>query len=293
VVQEPSCSGSGEKASGHADGPQTHEDDNASGEDHAAPGEDHTADRGTRRKEALRRFPFVVRKQGRHVTYAPDSILAVRHEFQRHTNLDNNALGIVRAERDTSYHVGKSWLKPGSYSVDESPRDRRPTEASSAIDIGYFEVVGSDGKTYTLYDYNRWLVHECASGAADTLDIREVIYTLDGETVKRWDRLKKRTGGDSSHRWHTHKSWFRDSESRNHVAVTQRWFRDVVFKGADMEWTDKPWRSADPISVADAIQQASNANEALREVRALRTEVAGLEAKVDEIKALLTAAAKR
>jgi hypothetical protein len=60
-----------------------------------------------------------------------------------------------------------------------------------------------------------------------------------------------------------------------------------------MEWTDKPWRSADPISVADAIQQASNANEALREVRALRTEVAGLEAKVDEIKALLTAAAKR
>jgi hypothetical protein len=37
-----------------------------------------------------------------------------------------------------------------------------------------------------------------------------------------------------------------------------------------MEWTDRPWRSGKPISVADALQQASNANEALEEVRALR-----------------------
>lgn len=37
-----------------------------------------------------------------------------------------------------------------------------------------------------------------------------------------------------------------------------------------IEWSDRPWRSEKPISVADALQQASNANEALEEVRALR-----------------------
>jgi hypothetical protein len=37
-----------------------------------------------------------------------------------------------------------------------------------------------------------------------------------------------------------------------------------------IEWSDRPWRSGKPISVADAIQQASSADEALKEVRALR-----------------------
>lgn len=168
------------------------------------------------------------------MTYAPEGLLADRREFQKYTNLSNSALGIVRDEWDTSYHVGKRWLKAGSYSQNESPRDAHPTEASAAIDIGYFKVKGSNGKTYTLYDYNRWLVAECERGSSDTLDIREVIYSLDGKTVKRWDRLKKRTGGDSSHTSHTHKSHFRDAEHKDHSAVTRRWFRDIVFKEDDM-----------------------------------------------------------
>lgn len=168
------------------------------------------------------------------MTYAPEGLLADRREFQKHTNLSNSALGIVRDEWDTSYHVGKRWLEAGSYSQNESPRDAHPTEASAAIDIGYFKVKGSNGKTYTLYDYNRWLVAECERGAPDTRDIREVIYSLDGKTVKRWDRLKIRSGGDKSHTGHTHKSHFRDAEHKDHSAVTRRWFRDVVFKEDDM-----------------------------------------------------------
>ncbi|MEK8110074.1 hypothetical protein NKG94_48450 [Micromonospora sp. M12] len=42
-------------------------------------------------------------------------------------------------------------------------------------------------------------------------DIREIIYSANGTTVKRWDRLGERTSGDSSHRWHTHFSFFRDA----------------------------------------------------------------------------------
>lgn len=162
------------------------------------------------------------------MTFAPQSILEVRWEFQRYTNLPNASLGIVRNEWDTSYHVGKSWLESGAYSVNESPRDAHPTDASSAIDIGYFEITVG-GKKHTLRDYSRWLVNECKKGAKDTLDIREVIYSLDGETVKRWDREGVRTSGDSSHTSHTHKSWYRDSENRDRAAVTRRWFRDVVF----------------------------------------------------------------
>jgi hypothetical protein len=41
-----------------------------------------------------------------------------------------------------------------------------------------------------------------------------MIYTPDGKTVARWDRLGKRSTGDSSHLWHTHLSFFRDSEGR-------------------------------------------------------------------------------
>lgn len=163
------------------------------------------------------------------MTFAPQSLLEIREEFQKHTNLSNAALGIVRNEWDTSYHVGKSWLLPGAYSVNESPRDAHPTEASSGIDIGYFEVIGANNKKYTLRDYNRWLVNECKKGAKDTLDLREVIYSLDGEIVLRWDREGERTSGDSSHTSHTHESFYRDSEHNDRAAVTRRWFRDVVF----------------------------------------------------------------
>lgn len=171
------------------------------------------------------------------MTFAPQSILNVRHEFQRYTDLPNVALGIVRNERDTSYHVGKSWVLPGAYSISESSRDSKGlSEASSAIDIGYYSITVG-GKVHTLRTFSIWLVGQCAAGAPDTKDIREVIYSPDGKVVKRWDRLGKRSSGDTSHLSHTHVSWFRDSENHDRAAVFRRYFAEAV-EGADMPIND-------------------------------------------------------
>jgi hypothetical protein len=146
-------------------------------------------------------------------------------------SLDPIAVGIVgddaHAASGTSYHLGKDALKSGSYSVVESSRDRKGlTNAAAALDVGYFEITVA-GRKYTLRDYNRWLVAQCEAGTPDTQDIREVIYSLDGKTVKRWDRLQIRTTGDSSHTGHTHHSFFRDSETRDKTALFRRWFTEI------------------------------------------------------------------
>jgi hypothetical protein len=69
-----------------------------------------------------------------------------------------------------------------------------------------------------------WIVGQCKAGAPDTRDIREVIYSPDGVTVKRWDRLGKRSSGDDSHRDHTHISYHRDAEGRDKVSLFKRFF---------------------------------------------------------------------
>jgi hypothetical protein len=104
------------------------------------------------------------------------------------------------------------------YSVVESPRDANPTDAASAVDLagaGWWRPL-------TL-----WLVDRAVAGAPGTEDIREIIYTPDGVTVHRWDRLGIRSTGDSSHLYHTHVSFFRDSEGRrgSFVDLLQRYFR--------------------------------------------------------------------
>jgi hypothetical protein len=43
-----------------------------------------------------------------------------------------------------------------------------------------------------------WLVGRCKAGDPDAADIREIIYTPDGKTVQRYDRLGIRSTGDSS-----------------------------------------------------------------------------------------------
>ena len=177
------------------------------------------------------------------MTFAPDSALAVRHEFQKHTTLSNAALGVVgddnHAQTASSYHLGESANRADSYTITESPRDRAGlSEAASANDIGWFSIERG-GTIHDLRTFSKWLVAQCAAGAADTQDIREVIYSPDGIVVKRWDRLGKRSTGDDSHLSHTHVSWFRDSENRDRAAVIRRYFTEIE---ADM-----------PVTPADAI----------------------------------------
>lgn len=152
------------------------------------------------------------------MTYAPQALLDLRHYLQPLTGLPDSSLGIVGdAAHIGGYHHG--WDQragSGDYSWSESTRDSsHRTNAAAAMDVGMFA---------RLRELSNWLVQQCSSGAADTLDIREVIYSPDGRTVKRWDRLGIRSTGDSSHLTHTHISFFRDAEGRDKTAVFERFF---------------------------------------------------------------------
>lgn len=151
------------------------------------------------------------------MTYAPADLLAVRQYLMAQTGLPANALGIPGDpdHADTGgYHEGNDDLaRVGRLSTDyskrESPRDRPGSNAASALDIGDFVRGAVSLRSLTL-----GLVAACRRGDPRTADVREVIYTPDGSTVRRFDRLGIRTTGDSSHLFHTHISFFRDSEGR-------------------------------------------------------------------------------
>lgn len=181
------------------------------------------------------------------MTVAPPTLLAARrflldrldmHPGHPDADLDPAEVGIAgdtpHAAQGTSYHLGKGQLRGDAYSVIESARDRRGLSRwAAALDVGYFEV-RAGGRTWTLYDFNRWLVAQCEANTPDTLDIREVIYSLDGRAIKRWDRLKRRSSGDPSHRTHTHLSYFRDSLARDKTGLFRRWMTEIgLIEGDD------------------------------------------------------------
>jgi hypothetical protein len=148
-------------------------------------------------------------------------------------DLDPAEVGIVggpaHIAAGTSYHLGRDHLKLNQrpYSVYESARDREGLDKhASAMDIGQFRVK-VHGTSYDLRHFNRWLVGKCRAGDPDTADVREVIYTIDGRTVRRWDRLGRRTSGDDSHLWHTHISEFRDADGARMVRLTRRYLTHI------------------------------------------------------------------
>jgi len=155
------------------------------------------------------------------MTYAPASIKAAQVYLQGKTGLPWVSLGIVGDENHRGgYHQGEPNVPASDYSRDESPRDENGLSgAASALDIGKFSRGGK-----TLQGLSLWIVGQCKAGAPDTRDIREVIYSPDGVTVKRWDRLGKRSSGDDSHRDHTHISYHRDAEGRDKVSLFKRFF---------------------------------------------------------------------
>ena len=145
------------------------------------------------------------------------------------SDLDPAELGIVgdaaHVGEGNSYHLGLPEQSLTGYAATESPRDKAGLcEFASALDIGGFSI-SIAGKSHNLRSFSIWLVAQCKAGAPDTLDIREIIYSPDGATVKRWDRLGKRTSGDDSHLWHTHISYFRDATkaNRSQVGLFQRY----------------------------------------------------------------------
>ncbi|MEV4270544.1 MULTISPECIES: hypothetical protein [Micromonospora] len=173
-------------------------------------------------------------------TTAPKNLLDARRLLLNHldihpgkvvaADLDPAEVGIVGdpAHRG-GYHCGSDRVVPRDYSVIESARDRAGlAKWACALDVGEFSV-RSGGTTHNLRTFSAWLVAQCKAGTADTRDIREVIYSTDGKTVRRWDRLGKRTTGDSSHRWHTHISYFRDAikAGRDQTALMRRYLTHI------------------------------------------------------------------
>jgi peptidoglycan hydrolase-like protein with peptidoglycan-binding domain len=151
------------------------------------------------------------------MTYAPASLKAAQTYLKAQTGLPWVSLGIVGDDNHIGgYHQGKPNVPASDYSRDESSRDERGLSgAASALDIGDFP---------RLRALSLWIVEQCKAGAPDTKDIREVIYSPDGRTVKRWDRLGVRSSGDSSHLKHTHISYHRDSEGRDKTGLFRRYF---------------------------------------------------------------------
>ncbi|MFG1950801.1 hypothetical protein [Micromonospora sp. NPDC048830] len=182
------------------------------------------------------------------MTRAPANLLAVRSLLLTHLNVDKdvsrpqdlepNEVGIVGdAQHVGGYHCGSDRVVDGDYSVVESTRDRSGlTLDASAVDVGMFTVTAG-GRTHNLRSFSVWCVQQCVAGTADTRDIREIIYSPDGKTVKRWDRLGKRTTGPSSHLTHTHFSFFRDSTKagRDQTPLFRRYLTTIgLIEGDDM-----------------------------------------------------------
>ena len=168
------------------------------------------------------------------MSYAPPTISAVRAYLMGKTSLSPSALGIVgdaAHQRRQSYHNGQDAITrygrtaANDYSI-RTPRDREPylTNAASALDIGNFPKLRSLSMS---------LVAQARAGLPGTRDIREIIYSPDGRTVMRWDRERgqssmPRSGeADNSHLWHTHISWYRDSETRSKLAPFKHYFEPV------------------------------------------------------------------
>ncbi len=165
------------------------------------------------------------------MTYVPVPLSELQAYMQAKTGLPPNSLGVYPDEdHDGGYHCGwdRRRITNGSlddYAWEESARDwNHKTNAARAFDCGSFT---------RLQEMSVWIVGQCKAGAPDTLDIREIIYSPDGQVVLRWDRLGIRDDGDSSHLSHTHVSFFADAEAHDKLSVFQRFFGDDVSRNTD------------------------------------------------------------
>jgi hypothetical protein len=176
------------------------------------------------------------------VTYAPQKLLELAAYWKRENGV---FLGIVgdtdHQAKGVSYHLGKDQLQPGAYSA-ERPRDRLGlTNAAAAIDLG--KLNGSYGQ---LRAFSDWLARRCVKGDTGTGDVVEVIYSPDGKRVLGFkdgiDYLIPNYG-DATHLFHTHISFYRDSEYRDKVALFAPFFTPEVAV-QDFTWTTTAATSA-------------------------------------------------
>jgi hypothetical protein len=222
------------------------------------------------------------------VTSAPDTLVAARRLLLTHldvqpgrtvaSDLDPAEVGIVGdPDHVGGYHCGADRVRReggqiADYSVTESTRDRTGlSDYACALDVGEFRrTVG--GRVYDLPHLSAWIVGQCKANAPDTRDIREVIWSPDGRTVTRWDRLGRRSTGDSSHRWHTHISYHRDAikAGRDQTGLFRRYLTTIgLLAGEDddmVAWTDSwPGRAGGRETAADRLAMAAHGSQDARD----------------------------
>jgi len=197
------------------------------------------------------------------MTYAPETLRDLAAYWVRMGGVNLGIVGDLAHQGRASYHNGQDAIDrygrtaANDYSI-RLTRDKEPylTNAAAALDLGRL-----DGSLTNLQKFSRWLVEQCRIGAPITRDIREVIYSPDGKVVKRWDNVDKvlRAGyptttgqGDSSHLWHTHTSWRRDSEGRAKVALFAAYFGEETMPIELYEAPKKARLTADAVLYEDA-----------------------------------------
>jgi hypothetical protein len=160
------------------------------------------------------------------MTFSPADLVSVQRAVHALIRIPFNDLGIKgdaeHADGGDSYHLGADQLRRGAhYSRGESARDRHPSNAASAFDLGDGWQLGLGPDEHAdevaqkaFLRFNQLYVAALNTRVPGTEDIREIIYTTDGTEIKRADVLGVRESGGISHRHHTHTSFFRDSEGR-------------------------------------------------------------------------------
>lgn len=164
------------------------------------------------------------------MSYAPQKLLDL-DRYLRSKRVP--PVGIVGDEDHTyGYHLGDDRISDADdYSIQHS-RDRAGlSNAASAFDIG------NHGD---LPDLTAWLVDQCRKRAPGTGDIREVIGPGSDGRAYRWAREngwqpQRRAKGDS-HEWHTHISYYRDSERNDKVALFRTYYEGDDVSAEDV-WT--------------------------------------------------------
>ncbi|GIF69466.1 hypothetical protein Ais01nite_75010 [Asanoa ishikariensis] len=197
------------------------------------------------------------------MTFNPADLVEVQRDVKALIHIPFNALGILgdtdHADGGTSYHLGRNQLRDDAYSLTQSNRDKHASNAASAFDLGNewrFEAANDTAAKKraqkAFLRFNHLYVAALKAKVPGTEDIREIIYTPDGDEVKTFDVLKIRSGGDLNHRTHTHTSFFRDSEGRRDGAYRKlmlRLLRQAISEEGDFmatvrqqDWDALVWR---------------------------------------------------
>jgi hypothetical protein len=160
------------------------------------------------------------------VTFNPATLKALGAYWVAQGGVNLGVVGDTgHVSRGVSYHLGEDQLTATAYSR-QTARDKAGlSNAASAIDLGKL-----DGSLANLRAFSKYLVAQARTNKPGTSDMREIIYSPDGATVLRWDRQRGYAsapqGGeaDDTHLTHTHISWYRDAEHRDHTTAFRPYF---------------------------------------------------------------------